>query len=399
MLQSTDNHQAILLKEKLNNILLLQGFQVDEHGISTKENGREAKRSLHTIAKIERIKKHTSFLQNNIGLIKQFSLDGKDLDVAKITPRLIEVESESKDEVLFKWWNMVWWSLPYEHAYGRQMRYMVWDDYHNAPIGLIGLQSPILSWSVRDKYLNIPYETRDFWVNQSLSAQRLGALPPYNSVLGGKLVGMLLTSDIVRKAFARKYRGKETVMQKRKIPAKLLFVTTTGAFGKSSVYNRLKFHDEQVAKFIGYTNGYGSFHIPDSLYGELISYLETLGKNISRGYGSGPSRKMRLIEQAMDALGIRNGTSHGVKRAVYFFPMVSNIHEVISNNAKPIWHKRPVKDLTDFWKQRWAVPRSLRNEDYKEFIFTDFLKQTISEINNSTLFENENEKIDYVPEL
>lgn len=398
MLQQTNQNYSTILKDRLNEILLLQGFKIDKDGIVNTNLDRETKRSLHTVAKAERTHNHKKFLLDNIDLIKRFALNGSQLDVSKISPKLIEIESGTQEETIFKWWNMVWWSLPYERAYGRQMRFLVWDEYHNAPIGLIGLQSPILSWSVRDKFLNIPYETRDIWVNQSMSAQRLGALPPYNSVLGGKLIGMLLTSDVVRKAFSRKYRGLETVMKKRKIPARLLFITTTGAFGKSSVYNRLKFGNDTVAKFIGFTNGNGSFHIPDSLYKQLINYLEKQGKDVSRGYGSGPSRKMRLIDIALDALGIKNGTNHGVKRAVYFFPMVSNIHDVISKKARPQWNERSVFDMAEFWKTRWAVPRSQRNESYKSFVFNDFMQQTMNELNDSSLFSNENEEIDYDPD-
>src|SRR5262249_49017766 len=107
------------------------------------------------------------------------------------------------------------------------MGLVVWDRCHNAPVGLIGLQTPTLVWSVRDKKLGIAFDERDYWVNQSMSAQRLGALPPYNYLLGGKLVASLMTADVIRKRFTRKYEGKKTVLQGRQLPARLLFLTTT----------------------------------------------------------------------------------------------------------------------------------------------------------------------------
>ena len=152
-----------------------------------------------------------------------------------------------------------------------------------------------------------------------MAAQRLGALPPYNKFLGGKLIASLMMSDDVRNAFKIKYQDKKTILLGRTLPANLFFITTTGAYGKSSVYNRLKFHDESICVFIGYTRGNGSFHIPDTLYDRLIHYLRDNGCKADRGFGHGPSLKMRNINKAMQMLGFKNGSEHGMKRAVYLF--------------------------------------------------------------------------------
>lgn len=233
-------------------------------------------------------------------------------------------------------------------------------------------------------------KTRDFWVNQSLSTQRLGALPPYNYILGGKLVAYLMTSDIVRNKFKQKYAEIKTVIKKRKLPARLLFITTTGAYGKSSVYTRLKYKEQYVAKFIGYTQGSGSFHIPISFYEDLICFLKQKGYDVHRGYGSGPSRKMRLINQSLKLLGFDDGANHGIKRAVYIFPLVENLMDVIQQNANPKWCHRTVKDLTRFWKDRWALPRINKDKKYLEFNGEIFIKQTLSEIEHPEIICNKN---------
>ena len=285
-------------------------------------------------------------------------LNDTQLDVSKIRPKLIEVKTGTIHAELFRWWNLTWWSLPYERSYGRQMRFVVWDEYHNAPIGLIGLQSPILSWNVRDHHLGITPEKRDFWVNQSMNAQRLGALPPYNKFLGGKLVASLLASDVVRQSFHNKYKDYETLLKKRVIPANLLFITTTGAYGKSSVYNRLRFDNDKICEFIGYTNGSGSFHIPNTLYEGFVSHLRDNGAKVGRSFGNGPSVKMKIIDEGMRLLGFRDGSDHGVKRSVYLFPFAKNVKEVIQNGEEPIWYGRSVDDLTRYWKERWAIKRT-----------------------------------------
>ncbi|NMC42443.1 MAG: DUF4338 domain-containing protein [candidate division Zixibacteria bacterium] len=335
---------------------------------------REALQKAHTLAKAERLSIRTDFIRRFNPVAASLIPDGKDIDVNRIDPVLVEVLPNSVEEEFYRWWNLVWWSLPYERAYGRQIRYLVIDVYHKAVIGLIGLQSPILSWNVRDECLGIMREERDYWVNQSMSAQRLGAVPPYNYLLGGKLVALLLTSDEIRRRFYRKYANQDTVMCGRKLPARLLFITTTGAYGKSSVYQRLKFDGYTVSEFIGYSQGSGSFHISNNLYQDIITYLDNRGVTTTRGYGSGPSRKLRLIDTALQSLGFQNGAEHGISRAVYLFPMVKNLCQVIQLGERPLWHQRPGAKLSAFWKDRWAVPRSDRDDTYSHFKMRNFME-------------------------
>ncbi len=371
------------LKRNIAAVLRKQGFSVKKSGsFALKSTEREMLRQAQLMAKDERLSEHEDLIVNNLGLIKSHLINGKDLDVNKIDPELLLVESGTEYELMFRWWNLAWWSLPYERAYGRQMRLIIWDKYHNAPIGLVGLQSPILSWRVRDEFLGIPPKERDYWVNQSLSAQRLGALPPYNNILGGKLVAMLMTSDYTRKMFKKKYGNSETLMKKRVIPANLLFITTTGAYGKSSIYNRLKFKNEIVAEYIGKSVGSGSFHIPNYIYQDLILYLEQRGVETKRGFGSGPSRKLRLIDQALHKLGFSSGAQHGIERAVYLFPLVDNLQDIIQKNKRPIWKQRTIEELTDSWKTRWACPR-LNSSIYKTFEAEKFIKLTMQNLRNA----------------
>ena len=36
---------------------------------------------------------------------------------------------------LFRWWNLAWWSMPWQQSYGRRLRYFLWDRQHDAPFG------------------------------------------------------------------------------------------------------------------------------------------------------------------------------------------------------------------------------------------------------------------------
>jgi hypothetical protein len=263
------------------------------------------------------------------------------------------------------------------------MRYLLWDKTHDAPFGLLVLQSPVLKMAIRDNYLEIPKNELDIWVNRSMTAQRVGAFPPYNMLLGGKMVALSLTCNEIRDAYRKKYENYVSIIKKRKLAPDLLFITTTSAFGKSSLYNRLKYGDEIVAESLGYTKGSGTFHIPDDIYQEIINLLQEKGVDTRRGYGHGPSRKLRLIGIGLRYLGLSNFQYHGIKRELYLFPLVKNLKEVIQNGEEPIWFDRPFDKLVDYWKERWAIPRSKRFQDWKDFNSDEFLeeiKQKIEEV-------------------
>ncbi len=377
------------LRKEVKKVLVGQGYRISKGQFCFDTDNIEKKRYLHQFSRAERIRENFDFIRSFLPEARKHLLDSSSLEVSKIQPRLLEIKSGTREGSLFRWWNLVWWSLPYEKSYGRQMRFIVWDEYHDAPIGLIGLQSPLLSWSVRDKYLSIGVKQRDYWVNQSLSAQRLGSLPPYNGFLGGKLVASLMTSDLVRESFNKKYNESQTLLLRRRLPANLLFITTTGAYGKSSVYNRLKFNEEKICDFIGYTRGSGSFHISNTLYESFVSYLRDQGYKAGRSFGNGPSVKMRNIRKAMNLLGFKNGCEHGMKRAVYLFPFVSNLKPVIQKEQKPVWYQRSIEDLTNYWKERWACKR-VDNHEKSFFSGEDYIDELLKDLANCEKLASKN---------
>jgi len=365
------------LRNKIIESFKSQGFCVDP--LRPKKNEKDTLRKVHQQKRIEQLRLHKKFLLENFNEVKKFSTDSKDLELDKIKLRLIEVESNSFESKLFFWWNLVWWSLPYDRPIGRQMRFILWDDYYNAPFGLIGLQSPPLASSVRDNFLGLNNKNREYWINQSMYGQRIGALPPYNELLGGKMVALSLASNEVRKRYEKKYRDRKTLLKKKEIPSRLLFITTTSAYGKSSVYERLKYKGGTVSTFLGFTSGAGTFHLSQKLYEELLLFLEQKGVDTTRGYGTGPSRKLKLVDLGFKKLELKNLTRsyifHNIKRGYYFFPHVKNLKSVIQKNEKPLWYNRPFAELFGFWLERWGIPRSERNGEWRNFDSNKYFKK------------------------
>lgn len=368
------NNSEKELREKIIQVLKDQGFKINPH-VKPAGCSKRTYRRIQNHARLEHLAIHKRFLQDNLSKVKNYCKNGEDIDPDKISLELREVSSGSLEEILFRWWNLVWWSIPYQRSYGRQMRFLLWDVTHDMPFGLILLQSPVLKMSVRDRYLEIPNEELDLWVNKSMHAQRVGALPPYNEILGGKMVALALTANEIRDTYRRKYNSVKTILKGRIIEPDLLFITTTSAFGKSSLYNRLKYNGELVAKSLGYTKGSGTFHIPEELYREILEFLAKKGIDTSRGYGKGPSRKLKLISLAFKYLGIPKFEYHGIKREVYLFPLVKNLKEVIKSKEEPIYIDRPFNKLVDYWKERWALSRVKRRSKWREFEAKKFFRK------------------------
>ena len=370
------------LRNKIIEALKSQGFHINPHLRAGETNKVEKNiiKKIHAKKRQEQLKKHKKFLLDNLMEVKSFSISGTELNIKKIELELREVKTRSPESKLFLWWNLIWWSLPYERSVGRQMRFLLWDSYHEAPFGLIGLQSPPLKSHVRDNFLGIDSENLDYWINQSMYAQRIGALPPYNELLGGKMVALSLTSNEIKKIYAEKYKNRKTLLKKRIIPNRLLFVTTTSAYGKSSIYERLTYNGEPVCQFIGYTSGCGTFHIPDSLYEEALLFLKQKGVDTKRGIDTGPSRKLRLTYLALRYLKIPKFIFHNIKRGYYIFPNAKNLHNVIQKNEEPLWYDRPFRKLQEYWLKRWCIPRSKRKNEWESFDKDRFFRKIKSQL-------------------
>jgi Druantia protein DruA len=367
------------LREKIITNIKKQGFIINPH-LRPQNYSKEVIRKIHSAKRRELLEKHSKFLDKNLEKVTSYLKNGDEINPNKISLELREVKDSNQFESkIFFWWNLVWWSLPYTKPIGRQMRFVLWDTYHDSPFGLLGLQSPPLRSTVRDNYLGLSKgDTK--WINQSLYGQRIGALPPYNDLIGSKMVVLSMVSNEIRQRYKEKYENKKTLMNKKILPPELLFFTTTGAFGKSSVYERVKYQNRNITKFIGYTTGRGTFHIPQSIYEEMLEYLNSLGINVERGFGTGPSRKLYLIKKATSKLGLTNYIFHNIKRSYYLIPNIANLDGVLHKKASPNYYNYTFEDISQYWKERWCIPRSERMNKWKLFTKNQFIENVVNEI-------------------
>jgi len=200
----------------------------------------------------------------------------------------------------------------------------------------------------------------------------LGAVPPYNMLLGGKLVACLLRTKEVRDDFARKYGGSRGIISGKKKQAQLVMITTISALGKSSIYNRVKLGAQTYLQSIGYTQGWGHFHVPHSLFLELRSYLRERKHHYVDGhrFGDGPNWRLRTIRAAFDALGFSPDLlRHGIGREVFVCHLAMNAAKVLRGERKKAVYRglKTVNEVGALVRERWLVPRAIRRPQYKNW--------------------------------
>jgi hypothetical protein len=316
-------------------------------------------RSLHEPAVQAELLKSQKWITANYPRYSKYFADGSDIVPEKIKPVLIEVNDEHWAN-LFRLARLTW-SLPFTRGYGRRLRYVLMDEANEKLIGVLGLQSPPLDFPVRDRLFNYPEERKIELVNQTMDIYTLGAVPPYNRLLGGKLVALAAVSDEVRRAYSKKYIETITEIDKRVLPARLVALTTTSAYGRSSIYNRLNYDDRAVAYSIGYTEGYGSFHLAP-LYPLVCTFLKKSGEVTRGGFGVGPRIMWQNYKRVFRLLNLPGHLlKHGVKREAFLFPLSSNLENYMNGKAsRPIYYHQSFQDLADWWRDRWLLTRAQR---------------------------------------
>ena len=353
------------------------GFEWQEGKLCLPEGQTKAlARRLHEPAKRVELERRQDWLLRNLPRYIPFFADGHEVEPEMIRPMLLEVEEKWQHE-LFRIARLTW-SLPYSKGFGRRLAYLVIDQYNGKLIGILRLQSPPLSFPTRDRLFDYPDGRKTELVNQTMDIQTLGALPPYNRLLGGKLVAMVATSNEVRTAYRRKYKDRETEMEGRVLPAHLVALTTTSAFGRSSIYNRLRYHSGAIAESLGYTEGYGSFHLL-RLYPLFREFLESRGVSTRGGYGTGPRRKWQTMVRALSRLGFSSDLlKHGVKREAFLFPLIHNLTEYMTGqDNEPGFRELPFEALVAYWRERWLLGRVERVDGWRDWRHEEIEKMLI----------------------
>lgn len=338
--------------------------------VTTKQEMRDFHRAQRHERAVQQIQ---LFREKGHDLLEWFA-NGEEIKPAEFAPRLLAVPSSGLESELFRFATMLW-SVPVSQGYGRRMRYLVIDESNHKLVGLFALGDPVFNLKVRDNHIGWNSEQRKSRLYHLMDSYVLGAVPPYNQLLCGKLIALLTVSDPVRKDFEQKYEGKRTVIQGAVKDASLVLVTTTSALGRSSIYNRIQMPDEseKVFRSIGFSEGWGHFHISDTTFNELRIWLrDTQEKSYAdkHKYGSGPNWRLRTIRQALDLLGFDGHLlRHGIKREVFLAPLASNYREYLTDDGSvaPNYYQRGLNQIAHYFRNRWMLPRSQRTQEWRDW--------------------------------
>ena len=210
-----------------------------------------------------------------------------------------------------------------------------------------------------------------------------GAVHPYNGLLVGKLVAVMLTSREVRDAYATRYGGQVSVIASQMAgfavtkPADLRILTTTSLYGVgSSQYNRLALrsadfpelaHDikwSAIGKSL--TGGFGTLH----LSGETTQALRSMAvvrhdaRRVNNRFGEGTSPRLRQIREGLDALGLKSDAvlHHATPRIFYGCELNQGARDALVGLSKVDGIAAREADIAAAWRQRWLHNRVMRAE-------------------------------------
>lgn len=343
---------------------------------------KDSLREIHKPAAIVAQTRDLKTIHSNPLSLKKYFLAGRLLDPKRIDPQLIPTTKADEYEDLFKA-ATTFWSVPISRGYGRRMRFVVLDHYHNALIGIIGLMDPVFNLSARDKWIGWDLNQKYKRLRSVMDCYVLGAVPPYNAILGGKLVASLVFSTELRHYFYRKYHGTRSEIARVKHDGKLALLTVTSALGRSSIYNRLKLPWGQKYQSIGYTQGYGVFHVPNELFIKIKEALELEDHPYANGYkfGQGPNWKLRVLRYAMERVGYGYLLNHGIRREVFAMELGHNTKRFLNGESKRhLGYTKSVADIASYWKERWGLPRAQKDDSYLRINSPEMFQGNISHI-------------------
>lgn len=359
------------IKRALRKHLRQLGFTKGKDGELVLPGGsKDVIRQLHREQRRERLDAARGFLERTLPKVLHYFADGEQIDPHRIKLALRLVKTGSPEADLFRVATLTW-SVPVSAGFGRRMRYLVWDEGHDRLAGIIALGDPVYNLAVRDDLIGWNVHDRAERLVGVLDAYVLGAVPPYNVLLGGKAVACLIRSRDVYDDFSRLYGHTVGVISKKAKHASLVAVTTSSSMGRSAIYNRLRLGDTKYFERIGYTLGWGHFHITDDLFERMRLFLRERDHHYAdqHMFGKGPNWRLRTIRAALTELGFDDDIlRHGIRREVFITRLTENAFEVLRTGVgtPDVTDLLSASEISDLARDRWIVPRAERGEvDFK----------------------------------
>jgi Domain of unknown function (DUF4338) len=340
---------------------------------------KETIRNLHRAQRSDLLKREKNFVDRSWPKLKSYFADGPEIVPERIDPELELIKAETWQSDLFRLACLTW-SVPVSQGYGRRLRFLVWDRSNGKMIGLIGLGDPVFNLRARDQLIGWNAAQRKKHLVNLMDAYVLGAVPPYHLLLCGKMIACLIRTKEMRDQFSTKYNDSQGIISRQHKHARLVVVTTSSALGRSSLYNRLVLDGTRYFEPIGYTAGWGHFHIPASLFDLIRGYLKLKDHKYSANnrFGQGPNWRLRAIRHALTSLNLNPKLlRHGISRQVFLCQLASNATRFLTEKATRLRYEGLLStaEVAELSLTRWVLPRALRITEYR-----NWKRENISEL-------------------
>lgn len=213
-----------------------------------------------------------------------------------------------------------------------------------------------------------------------------GAVAPYNQILGGKLVAMLMAGPQVVRDVKARYDGKVSLIASgmagrpiRRQPA-LSVLTTSSLYALGSAqYNRVRIPGDIAEgsgeiryERVGTTDSFGTVQFASDTIESLLAVARLANSKqrlVNNLFGEGMSPKLRSLRMGLDGLGLRPDEylRHHSPRLLYAIPLATNALDVLLGLTRRPKYVLPTKggaDASDLiashWYERWAKARLAR---------------------------------------
>jgi hypothetical protein len=337
-------------------------------------------RSQHAAQRAEFRESEQEFLSRHGRKLLPHFAEGHEVTPDAVDPSISLVLSETEDADLFRLATLLW-SVPVSRGYGRRLRFLVRDRANGKLIGIFALTDPVFNLRARDSWIGWGVDDRRQRLVNVMDAHVAGAVPPYSTLLGGKITAALMTSQEVCDAFTAKYSHRSGIISQQYKHAQLVLITVTSALGRSSLYNRLKLPGSVEFQHIGQTTGWGHFHIPQPLFLLMRELLRREGHAYASGhrFGQGPNWRLRVAREAVRRVGLDpHLLRHGISREVYGAPLVPNWRECLCGTDEPGVLLRPsAATIGTLAVNRWLIPRARTRPDYQQWTRETIWEQLI----------------------
>lgn len=371
----TPDQIAASIREELAAHLQLLGMGNNADVIDAGSDPKELVRVRHAAQRREFRAREMTFVDRYGRRLLTHFADGRDICPQAIDPIICPVtSSESEDGRLFRLATLLW-SVPVSRGYGRRMRFLVRDRSNGKLIGLFALADPVFNLRARDAWIGWTADDRRKRLVNVMDAHVVGAVPPYNLLLGGKVVAALMTAREVSQVFAAKYGESCGIISHQRKSAHLTLITVTSALGRSSLYNRLRLPGTMEFTRIGMTEGWGHFHVPEHIFRRMRRLLEMNGRPYASAhhYGDGPNWRMRVVREALIQVGLDPQIMrHGITREIYVAPLAARWREILCGEEGGFAPQRPsAEEIARQAILRWVVPRAERRPDFHAWTADD----------------------------